>query len=71
MIYVFEDGRILYDETFVAPGDHEKAVVVETLSPVPPIEGQVGYWVANLETGQLEARYMDYVEPEFDFFPKA
>ncbi len=42
MIYVFEDGRILYDDTLLTQRDAGKFVEFEALPEIAPIEGKVG-----------------------------
>lgn len=63
MVYVFEDGRVIYDADYLTDVDAGKYVEVQECPPIPPKEGMFGYYVANLETGKIEISYRKF-EPE-------
>ena len=64
MIYVFEDGRTIYNKEFLLPRDHGKYIEVAALPDIPNKEDKIGYIVANLATGELEFRYTNIQEIE-------
>lgn len=65
MIYIFKDGRILYDERLLKPNEEGKYLVFETMPEIPPVKDQVGVITGcNLETGELMIEYFDLPVPE-------
>jgi len=59
MIYVFEDGRILYNPPQLSPADEGKYVAVESLPPVENREGYDWYFVANLTENKLSVVWVE------------
>lgn len=66
-MFLFEDGRQVYEKSLLIDDDMGKYLEVIELSEIPIIEGKVGYWVADLFSQQPIVRYSDYtpepVEP--------
>lgn len=60
MIYLFENGRIIYDESLLIPEDEGKFLEFETLPEVPFVENKIGYISGcNLETKEVYFSYYD------------
>ncbi|KAF5044242.1 hypothetical protein [Anaerotignum sp.] len=71
MIYVFEDGRMLYDSQYLMPADVGKYVAVESLPPIEDREGYGSYYVANLEENKLEVVWVESIYiPDFNSYPE-
>lgn len=64
MLYVFKDGRVIYDAEYLTKDDDGKYIAVEELPSIPPVNGKLGYCVANLTSGLIEFRYKTYEPPE-------
>ena len=70
MIYIFEDGRILYDETFLTNDDKGKYVAVDTLPEILEVTDKAGVITGcNLETKEIKVAYFD-IPPEPEPIPE-
>lgn len=59
MVYVFEDGRIVFDVACLTDQDEGKYVAVESLPPIEEKEGFVGYHTANLVAHKVEVEWVE------------
>lgn len=65
MIYIFENGRMVYDKSLLKPEDEGKYLEFKTMPEIEPKEGKFGVIVGcNLETKELLIEYYDIPEPE-------
>ena len=62
MIYVFEEGSVVYDETTITNAQKQNAVAVESL-PIPEvIVGKKANVKSNLATQEVFYEYVDVIE---------
>lgn len=67
MIYIFEDGRILFDENLITEEDRGKFVEFSSKPIISPIDGKIGTIVGvNLKTKEVEVQYFDIIPPAVD-----
>lgn len=59
MIYVFESGSVVYDDSTINEEQKTKAVVVESLPTPQTIEGKIPKLRANLSTNTVYFEYID------------
>ena len=62
MIYVFEDGAVVYDESTISEEEKQKAVAVEKLPEPEQIEGKIAVLRANKAENRVYYEYID--EPQ-------
>lgn len=58
-MYLFENGKIYYDETIVTEEEKLISLKVEELPETPEVEGKIGYPVANIENKKITFNYID------------
>ena len=59
MIYVFESGSIVYDESVLTEADKARAVAVEKLPEQETIPGKIAVIKADKETNKVWWEYVD------------
>ncbi|WMI81952.1 hypothetical protein [Anaerotignum sp. MB30-C6] len=65
MIYIFENGRILYDKSFLRPEDEGKYLELAVTPEIEPKEGKAGVITGcDLSTGEVMVEYFDLPTPE-------
>lgn len=62
MIYVFEDGAVVYDGSTISEEEKQKAVAVEKLPEPEQIEGKIAVLRASKAENRVYYEYID--EPE-------
>lgn len=61
MIYIGEQGNIIYDESIISEEQKNKMVAIDVLPEPEVIEGKVAHIKANLDTQEVYYVYEDYV----------
>ena len=65
MIYLFEDGRMLYDASLLADADKGNYLTMESLPQIPEIEGKTGVISGyDAATEEINFNYFDIPEPQ-------
>ena len=59
MIYVFEDGAVVYDENTISEEEKQEAVAIEALPEPEKIEGKTAVLRANKAENRVYYEYMD------------
>jgi hypothetical protein len=59
MIYVFEDGAVVYDGNTISEEEKQKAVAIEALPEPKKIEGKIAVLKANKAENRVYYEYMD------------
>ncbi len=59
MIYVFEDGAVVYDGSSISEEEKQKAVAVEKLPEPEQIEGKIAILRANKAENRVYYEYID------------
>ena len=70
MIYIFENGRVLYDSSLLTESDKGKYLTVKELPKIEEIDGKIGTVTGcNLETKEIKVEYFD-IPPEPEPIPE-
>ena len=64
MIYVFEDGAVVYDGNTISEEEKQEAVAIEVLPEPEKIEGKIAVLRANKAENRVYYEYMD--EPKLE-----
>ena len=59
MIYVFEDGAVVYDGSTISEEEKQKAVAIEALPEPEKIEGKIAVLRANKAENRVYYEYLD------------
>lgn len=59
MIYVFEDGAVVYDGSTISEEEKQKAVAIEVLPEPEKIEGKIAVLRANKTENRVYYEYID------------
>lgn len=62
MIYVFENGRVLYEESLLTESDNGKFIAFEKLPEFEKVGGKVPIIIGcDLVTGEVKVEYVDII----------